>query len=142
MIEIAKIIETLEKFAPLEMAETWDNTGWQINLGKKEANKILLCLSLTPNILEQAIQNECDLIISHHPLIFGGIKKIEYNTITQKPDNPKAVRSAQYQYSRSTSQRASSLRKAVSSKAFKASSAKLVSLSTLRWHSSRERSRA
>lgn len=84
MIEIDNIIEHLEKFAPLELAQSWDNSGWQINLGNKYTKKILLCLSLTPKIFTQAIENGCDLIVSHHPLIFSPVKNIEYNTITQK----------------------------------------------------------
>lgn len=84
MIEIDNIIEHLEKFAPLELAQSWDNSGWQINLGNKYTKKVLLCLSLTPKIFTQAIENGCDLIISHHPLIFNPVKNIEYNTVSQK----------------------------------------------------------
>lgn len=84
MIEIDNIIEHLEKFAPLELAQSWDNSGWQINLGNKYTKKILLCLSLTPKIFTQAIENGCDLIVSHHPLIFSPVKNIEYNTVSQK----------------------------------------------------------
>ena len=84
MIEISKIIEILENFAPLELAQNWDNSGWQINLGNNRAKKLLICLTLTPKILKQAIEKECDFIIAHHPLIFNEFKKIEYNTVTQK----------------------------------------------------------
>ena len=84
MVEINKILEVIETFAPLESAEVWDNSGWQINLGNKVAKKILLALSLTPQILKQAIEQECDFIITHHPLIFSPFKKIEYQTVTQK----------------------------------------------------------
>ncbi len=84
MINVDEIIKTVEEFAPLELAEDWDNSGWQINLNNKEANKLLIALSLTPKILQQAIDNGCDFIICHHPLIFNSLKKIEYQTITQK----------------------------------------------------------
>ena len=84
MIDINKIVEVIENFAPLESAEVWDNSGWQINLGIREAKKILLALSLTPKILKQAIEQECDFVITHHPLIFSPFKKIEYETVTQK----------------------------------------------------------
>lgn len=84
MIEISKIIEILENFAPLELAQNWDNSGWQINLENNRAKKLLICLTLTPKILKQAIEKECDFIIAHHPLIFNEFKKIEYNTVTQK----------------------------------------------------------
>ncbi len=84
MIDINKVIKTLERFAPIETAQEWDNSGWQIHLGKSEAKNLLICLTLTPKILEQAIENDCDLIISHHPVIFKGMKSIGYNTVGQK----------------------------------------------------------
>ena len=84
MIEIKKIINKLESFAPLELAEEWDNSGWQINLGKTKATNVMLCLSLTSDVLKQAIEEKCDLIISHHPLIFSGIKKIQSNDVTHQ----------------------------------------------------------
>ncbi len=84
MIDISKVIKTLEKFAPLETAQEWDNSGWQVNLGKSEAKNLLICLTLTPKILAQAIASECDLIISHHPLIFSAVKKIGYETVAEK----------------------------------------------------------
>lgn len=84
MINIDKIVKTLEKFAPLELAESWDNSGWQINLGNNEAKKILLALTLTPSVLNQAIENGCDFIITHHPLIFNGLKSISTESVTEK----------------------------------------------------------
>ena len=84
MIKVEKITNIIEKFAPLELAEEWDNSGWQINLGKKDAKNILICLSLTPRILKQAIDEKCDFIICHHPLIFQEFKKINNETVTQK----------------------------------------------------------
>ena len=84
MIAVNKIINIIEKFAPLELAEEWDNTGWQINLGIKEVNNVMVCLSVTPQIIEQAINNNCGLIISHHPLIFNGIKKILNENVLNK----------------------------------------------------------
>ena len=69
-MEIDKIITLIEDFAPLELQESWDNSGWQIDLGKKDANKILLALTVTEDIVNQAVKNNCDLVISHHPLFF------------------------------------------------------------------------
>jgi len=84
MVEVQKIIDIIEKLAPVDLAESWDNTGWQINLGNKEANNILICLSVTQDILNQAIEQNCDFILCHHPLIFNPIKKIDNSTITQQ----------------------------------------------------------
>lgn len=71
MADLNLIIEKIEQFAPLELASSWDNSGWQINLGNKTVNRILLALSPTVDVVNQAIENKCDLIISHHPLIFN-----------------------------------------------------------------------
>ena len=81
MIKTDYIISKIEKYAALELAEDWDNSGWQINLEHDYTNKVLVALSLTRNVLEQAITNDCDLIVTHHPLIFSPIKKISNSLI-------------------------------------------------------------
>lgn len=62
-----KIVEIIENFAPLETQENWDCSGFIID-AKKEVNKVLLCLSVTENIINQTVEKNCDMIISHHPL--------------------------------------------------------------------------
>lgn len=69
-MEIEKITNLIEEFAPLELQEGWDCCGFQIDLKKKNINKILLCISATEQIINQAIEKNCDLIIAHHPLFF------------------------------------------------------------------------
>lgn len=69
-MEITEIIEIIEKFAPLDFQEEWDCSGIQIDLGKKDINKIMLCLSVTQDIINQAIKKNCNMIISHHPLFY------------------------------------------------------------------------
>lgn len=85
MAKIFKIIEKLEKFAPLDLQSDWDNSGWQICLGDCEVNKLMLALSPTLNIVEQAIENKCNLIIAHHPMIFSKINKINASNYTTLP---------------------------------------------------------
>jgi len=65
-----ELIKVLEDFAPLETQENWDNSGWQILTGKENINKAMLCLSVTKDVIEQAKQAYCDIIISHHPLFY------------------------------------------------------------------------
>ena len=69
-MNIKKIINLIENFAPLEIQENWDCSGYQIYLDEKDVQKVLLCLSITKNIIDQAIEQKCDMIISHHPLFF------------------------------------------------------------------------
>lgn len=65
-----ELIKIIENFAPLETQEPWDCSGWLVETTKKEVNKVMLALTITPNIIEQALNQNCDLIISHHPLFY------------------------------------------------------------------------
>ncbi len=94
MIKTDYIISKIEKYASLELAEPWDNSGWQINLGHDYTNKVLVALSMTRDVLEQAITNDCDLIITHHPMIFDSIKKIDNDLIIDTIKNNICVYSA------------------------------------------------
>lgn len=76
MIKTDEIISKIEKYASLDLAEPWDNSGWQINLCHDFTSKVLVALSLTKETLEQAITNDCDLIVTHHPLIFDRLSAI------------------------------------------------------------------
>ena len=84
---VQKIIDKLEKFAPLDLQEDWDNSGWQINLGNDITKKILLTTSVTNNIINFAVKENFDLIISHHPMIFSPIKKIADEKIVMAIQN-------------------------------------------------------
>ena len=77
MEQVNKIIKKIEEFAPLSTCQKWDNSGWQINLGIEDINKVLLALDVTPATVDEAIKNKCELILSHHPVFFTGIKSIE-----------------------------------------------------------------
>ena len=77
MEKVTKIIKKIEEFAPLETMQKWDNSGWQVNLGRDTTNKILLTLDVTPSAVDEAVEKHCDMIISHHPVFFHPIKSIE-----------------------------------------------------------------
>ena len=63
-----EIIKRIEEFAPPELAEDWDCSGWIAETNRREINKIMLCLTVTEDIIRQAKSQNCDMIISHHPL--------------------------------------------------------------------------
>jgi len=65
-----KIVQIIENFAPLELAEAWDCSGWLVETHKAEVKKVMLCLTVTDDIVTQAKSQNCDMIISHHPLFF------------------------------------------------------------------------
>ena len=63
-------------FAPLPLQEGYDNAGLQIGVTEAEVTGVLLCLDVTEEVVDEAIASECNLIVSHHPLIFHGLKRI------------------------------------------------------------------
>lgn len=65
-----EIVRKIEEFAPLETQEKWDASGWIVELANNEVNKIMFALTITDKVFEQAITQNCDMIISHHPLFF------------------------------------------------------------------------
>jgi len=81
-MKIREVIQVLDKIAPFFLQEEFDNSGVQFADLDEETNRILLCLDLTEEILEEAIEKNCNVIISHHPLIFHPLTKIT------KQDNP------------------------------------------------------
>ena len=65
-----------ENLYPTEFAYSWDNVGLQVGTFKKEINNILISLDLTEDVIEDAINKKCELILVHHPLIFSPLKTI------------------------------------------------------------------
>jgi dinuclear metal center YbgI/SA1388 family protein len=73
---IDEITNHLESLCPLSLQEDYDNCGLLLGDPKGEFHKALLCLDLTETVMTEAIQRQCNLIISHHPFIFRGLKKL------------------------------------------------------------------
>ncbi|MFA5849316.1 MAG: Nif3-like dinuclear metal center hexameric protein [Bacteroidales bacterium] len=76
-----EIIRIIEEFAPPAIQESWDNSGLSIGDLDSEVNSVLLALDCTPEIIEEAVSTGCQMIITHHPLIFKGIKQISNDTL-------------------------------------------------------------
>ncbi len=79
-VTIKDIIDKIEEIAPLEWQEDYDNSGLTLGDTSKECSGVYVCLDLSEDIIDKAIKKKCNLIISHHPIIFKGIKKIENNS--------------------------------------------------------------
>lgn len=73
---IKQVTDTLEELAPLNYAEDFDNVGLLVGNPHKEVSGILVTLDTLENVVEEAITKKCNLIISFHPIIFSGLKKI------------------------------------------------------------------
>ena len=80
MPTVAEFAAYLERFAPCTTAADWDNVG--LLLGDPAANveRVLTCLTLTPDVAEEAIREGANLIVSHHPVLFRGAKKLTTTT--------------------------------------------------------------
>ncbi len=67
----------LERFAPPSLAEDWDNVGLQLGRPSEKVRGILVSLDVTPAVLQEACAFRANLIVTHHPLLFRAIKKID-----------------------------------------------------------------
>jgi dinuclear metal center YbgI/SA1388 family protein len=84
MITVKDIIAELETLAPLSCQESYDNAGLIVGNAESEATAALLCFDVTESIIDEAIEKKANLVISHHPAIFGGLKKINGKTSTER----------------------------------------------------------
>lgn len=75
-MKLNKILDYFEEIAPKELAEEWDNVGLLVGRMGDDITKILVCLDFSENVLEQAIKEECEMIVTHHPVIFKPLKAL------------------------------------------------------------------
>lgn len=74
--KVKDITSVIENFAPLAIQESWDNSGLCIGSPEDKVSSVLLGLDCTPELVDEAIACGVDMIVTHHPLIFSGLKKI------------------------------------------------------------------
>ena len=70
------IIDSIESVAPRSAQEAWDNSGMQVGDTGRDISSVLLTTDITPDVVNEAIVCGCQLIISHHPLLFHGLKQV------------------------------------------------------------------
>ncbi len=83
-MKIAQVINTLEEFAPLPLQDDFDNAGLQVGDVSLLTKGILLCLDITEEVIEEAIELDCNLIISHHPLLFKPLRSLTGKTYIER----------------------------------------------------------
>lgn len=84
MTKISEIISLFENAIPLMLQESYDNCGIQCGNKENEVSGVLLTLDVTENTIDEAIEQNLNLIICHHPVIFSGLKKITGKTYTER----------------------------------------------------------
>lgn len=62
------LVKIIENFAPLELQEKWDCSGWIVETSQIDVNRVMIALTVDEKIFKQALNKNCDMIISHHPL--------------------------------------------------------------------------
>ena len=80
-MRVRDITEAIEGFAPLSIQENWDNSGLIVGSPDQEVHGVLVGFDCTADLLDEAVSCGADMVITHHPLIFGGLRKIS-------PDDP------------------------------------------------------
>ena len=83
-MRIKEITDSIEQYAPLRLQEEWDNAGIQVGDPEAEITGVLLCTDATEAVVAEAIERGFNLVISHHPLIFRGLKKIMGRTPVER----------------------------------------------------------
>lgn len=75
-------LEAVERLAPASLAEEWDNIGLQAGSRKDQASLVLVTLNVTAEVLDEAVANDCGIILTHHPLIFQPVTTVSDDTAT------------------------------------------------------------
>ena len=83
-MKLKEVIDALERLAPLRLQDEWDNSGLQVGFPDAEVTRVLVCLDVTEEIVEEAIAKECELIVSHHPLLFKPLRQLSDATYQQR----------------------------------------------------------
>ena len=81
---VKDILNCITEVAPLHWQESYDNAGLQVGDLNAETYKALICLDITEEVVDEAVATCCDLIISHHPLIFRGLKHLTPETYIER----------------------------------------------------------
>ncbi|MDO5027394.1 MAG: Nif3-like dinuclear metal center hexameric protein [Tissierellia bacterium] len=81
---IREFIAEFEKKIPLDLQDDWDNSGWQLGDKDRELRQVLLCVDVTEDVIDQAIEFGANLIIAHHPILFRPTKSIDMDFFISK----------------------------------------------------------
>ncbi len=83
-MSVDEIISVIEDFAPLSLQEPYDNAGLLVGEREQVVEGALLCLDVTEEVIDEAIRKGAGLVIAHHPVIFGGLKKLTGSNFTER----------------------------------------------------------
>jgi dinuclear metal center YbgI/SA1388 family protein len=76
MLTVATVVEYLDRFAPRDLAADWDNVGLLLGESSAAVERIMTCLTVTPESAAEAVASRANLIVTHHPILFRGVKRL------------------------------------------------------------------
>ncbi len=82
MTSLEAVCTALAQIAPLRLAESWDNVGLLVGDRQGSTARIMTCLTITPNVVDEALDEQADLIITHHPLPFKALQRITTDSVS------------------------------------------------------------
>ncbi len=83
-MKLKEIVELIESFAPLQYQESYDNSGLAVGDGDMEITRVLLCTDISSEVIDEAVQQGANLVLSHHPVIFSPLKRLTGKTSTER----------------------------------------------------------
>lgn len=75
-----EVINSLRKWAPEELQEPWDASGWQIKLADRDVTNVVVAMDVVPEVVDLAAEVGAELILTHHPFLFGGLSNVAEET--------------------------------------------------------------
>lgn len=84
MLSVGQVMDFLQSFAPLGLAEEWDNVGLLVGTAQRRVRKIMTCLTLSEKTAREAVEREAGLVVTHHPLPFRPQRRWTDETLTGK----------------------------------------------------------
>ncbi len=84
---VQDILQMLQQKAPLELAEEWDNVGLLVGDGEREVNTVVVALDVTDSVIDRAIEEHAQLILTHHPVIFEPLKTVTADGVVYRLAN-------------------------------------------------------
>ncbi|MCA8945778.1 MAG: Nif3-like dinuclear metal center hexameric protein, partial [Planctomycetes bacterium] len=75
-MKVSTLVDFFDRLYPFALAEDWDNVGLIVGDSKAEVTGVSFCLDVTHDVLDEAIEAGCNVIVTHHPVIFRSIKRL------------------------------------------------------------------
>ena len=80
MPTLQQLMQVIDKFAPWELAESWDNSGLQLGNPERSVHKVMLAVDFNQQVLDEGLTHGVDGYIVHHPFLFKALKRLNLST--------------------------------------------------------------